>query len=64
MIVSTPLELIRELEFQGTAIASIVLTGAYARDPELAAFIFDHYPLIDVIVEDPSLEAEAEWHRR
>jgi hypothetical protein len=63
LVVSTPLELIRELEFQGTAIASIVLTGKFARDVELAAFICDHYPLIEVVVEDPSFVAEAEWLR-
>ena len=63
LVVSTPLDLIRELEFRGTAISSIVLTGNYARDPELAAFLYDHYPLIEVTVEDPAIEAETEWRR-
>lgn len=63
LVVSTPLELIRELEFLGTAVSSIVLTGAYARDPELAAFLYDHYPAIDITVEDPAIEAETEWRR-
>jgi hypothetical protein len=63
LVVSTPLDLIRELEFQGTAVSSIVLTGPFARDPELSAFLYDHYPAIDVTVEDPAVEAETEWRR-
>ena len=63
LVVSTPLDLIRELEFRGTAISSIVLTGHYARDPELASFLYDHYPMIQVTVEDPAVEAETEWRR-
>jgi hypothetical protein len=63
LVVSTPLDLIRELEFRGTAVSSIVLTGNYARDPELAAFLYDHYPMIQVSVEDPAIEAESEWRR-
>ena len=63
LVVSTPLELIRELEFRGTAVSSIVLTGTFARDPELSAFLYDHYPAIDVTVEDPAIEAETEWRR-
>lgn len=63
VVVTTPLELIRELEFLGTAVSSVVLTGVFARDPELSAFLYDHYPGIDVTVQDPAVEAETEWRR-
>ena len=33
-----------------------MLTGKFARDVELAAFICDHYPMIEVVVEDTLVE--------
>ena len=47
MVVSTPLDAIVRLEHR-KRIRTVVLTGSYARDRELAAFLDEFYPSVRV----------------
>jgi hypothetical protein len=47
IVVSTPLDAILRLE-RRNRIRTVVLTGSYARSPELAAFLWEFYPTIQI----------------
>ena len=49
VVVATPLELISQLEDQLNLITTIVLAGAFARNPELTAFLCEAYPTLQVV---------------
>jgi hypothetical protein len=49
IVVSTALDAITKLE--GATIARVVLSGSFAADPVLAAFIVEAYPTVHVELE-------------
>src|SRR5438477_12689776 len=53
VLVMTPLDLISHLEDPGAGVVTVVLTGRFASDPDLATFLRDNYPRIEIVVEQP-----------
>lgn len=51
-IIRTMLDLISSLERMGETIETIVLGGEFALDDDLAAFLRETYPSIDVVFAD------------
>jgi hypothetical protein len=47
IVVSTPLDAIARLE-RRNHIRTVILTGSYARNSELAAFLWEFYPSIQI----------------
>jgi hypothetical protein len=50
VIVSTPLDMILELDREDCAISTIVLAGVF---PELASFLHETYPDLEIVEERP-----------
>jgi hypothetical protein len=48
-VVRTMLDMIEWLERFGAALVTVILGGDYARDRELAVFLRETYPTVDVV---------------
>lgn len=48
-MVRTMLDMIACLERAGSALVTVILGGDYARDHELASFLRETYPTVDVV---------------
>ena len=48
-VVRTMLDMIECLERLGAALVTVILGGEYARDRELAMFLRETYPTVDVV---------------
>lgn len=48
-VVRTMLDMIACLERAGSALVTVILGGDYARDHELASFLRETYPTVDVV---------------
>ena len=49
MVVSTPLEMIAMLQEDRSRIETVVLTGPFAKNSELAAFLAESYPALRIL---------------
>ncbi len=49
VVVTTPLDLIHELERTDHLTSTVVLTGAFAANRDLATFLVDFYPAIQIL---------------
>ena len=49
VVVKTNLDLISQLEDPRSFVAAVVLAGAFAKDRELASFLIESYPGLEVI---------------
>jgi hypothetical protein len=52
-VVRTMLDMISCLERAGSALVTVVLGGAFARDLEIAGFLRANYPAVDVVAAAP-----------
>ena len=48
-VVRTMLDMISCLERAGSRVVTVILRGAFARDVELAGFLRETYPTVDVV---------------
>lgn len=56
-VVSTPLDMISQLERAVDPISTVVLAGEFAANRELAAFLVEFYPMIGIVDgTDPSTD--------
>ena len=53
VLVMTPLDLISHLEDPSGGVVTVVLTGHFANDPDLGAFLKENYPRVEIVVERP-----------
>lgn len=53
VLVMTPLDLITHLEDPCVGVATVVLTGRFATDPDLGAFLRENYPRVEIVVDQP-----------
>ncbi len=49
LVVRTPLEMINMLQEDRSKIETVVLTGNFAKNPELASFLCESYPTLRVL---------------
>jgi hypothetical protein len=49
MVVNTPLEMIAMLQEDRSRIETVVLTGTFAQNPELASFLAESYPALRIL---------------
>jgi hypothetical protein len=58
VVVTTPLDLIRELEHDSHLALTVVLRGAFARNRDFTAFLFELYPMVRVVAGHTGTGAE------
>lgn len=56
VVVRTNLELISQLEDPQSFVVAVVLAGRFAQDRELAAFLIESYPGLQVIADTADLD--------
>jgi hypothetical protein len=49
LVVRTPLEMINMLQEDRSKIETVVLTGTFAKNPELASFLTESYPALRIL---------------
>jgi hypothetical protein len=49
LVVRTPLEMINMLQEDRSKIETVVLTGSFAKNPELASFLSESYPSLRIL---------------
>lgn len=49
MFVGNPLDMIEVLQSSRDLISTVVLTGRYATNPELAAYLTSNYPALSIV---------------
>jgi hypothetical protein len=49
LVVTTPLEMIALLQEDRSRIETVVLTGPFAKNPELASFLSEAYPALRIL---------------
>jgi len=49
IVVGTPLDVIAQLEHDELHIGTVVLTGRFAASPELATFLREFYPSVEIV---------------
>ena len=58
MVVRTPLEMIAMLQEDRSRIETVVLTGPFAKNPELASFLAESYPALRILAGQPDEEPD------
>lgn len=52
-VVRTMLDMIARIEHAGSALVTVILGGEFARDSEIASFLRETYPSIQVVAASP-----------